>query len=394
MEDARSGPAVQLLTVHAAKGLEWPVVCIADLGASRPPTSGRLLVDPRRGLAFRPAVPWSTDPHPTPRSAALAELLASRDLAESRRVLYVAMTRARDRLVLSGIQGRASQRSWASWIDPVLDAPEVRPRVRRVDEDACPPLPPRPPAAPVMVDPEQVRAGLRRLEPFVASAAPAVPLEALDALEGCRRRFQLRFLEGHREPGLGAAAAPDSPRHRDRRLDVIRRLLGQLAMDAWRDGIPDDALATATGRIGLTLAEAEALQLVGPLRRLARMLHGFTTGFSWVTGVPLRHPLGSVMVHGVLDLHLSGAPGDAAVCLVPGRHAGFPAGLSIVLAGSPDPGRNRAAGQGRALRDRPGGRPAALGLGRSRHPGRIEARLRSAGKLGPALADGLERRGL
>ena len=30
-------------------------------GASRPPTTGRLLVDPRTGLAFRPTVPWSTD---------------------------------------------------------------------------------------------------------------------------------------------------------------------------------------------------------------------------------------------------------------------------------------------------------------------------------------------
>src|SRR5262249_26157029 len=72
VEDAREGPAVQLLTVHAAKGLEWPVVCIADLGGIRPPSGGRLLVDPRNGLAFRPAVPWSVDAHPTPRSAALA----------------------------------------------------------------------------------------------------------------------------------------------------------------------------------------------------------------------------------------------------------------------------------------------------------------------------------
>jgi hypothetical protein len=303
------------------------------------------------------------------------------------------MTRARDRLILSGIQGRASQRSWASWIDPVLDAPEVRPRVRRIDDDGCPPLAPRPPAAPVAVDPEQVRAALQRLEPFVATVAPSVPLEALDVLEGCRRRFQLRFLEGHREPGLGAASAPDSPRHRDRRLEVVRRLLGQLATDAWRDGIPDGALAAAAGRIGLTLAEAEALQLVGPLRRLARMLHGFTTGFTWATGVPFRHALGSVMVHGVLDLHLSGAQGDAAVYLVPGRHGGSPAAPSILLAEL----RSRG-GDGRQVR------AALFGIDQEDEKLRwasdapvaraeIEARLRSAVELGPALVDGLERRG-
>ena len=83
-------------------------------GASRPPTTGRLLVDPRNGLAFRPSVPWSPDAHPTPRSAALAEVLASRELAESRRVLYVAMTRARDHLVLSGIPGRGGPRAWCA----------------------------------------------------------------------------------------------------------------------------------------------------------------------------------------------------------------------------------------------------------------------------------------
>jgi hypothetical protein len=246
---------------------------------------------------------------------------------------------------------------------------------------------------PVAVEPEQVRAAVGRLDPFVASAAHSVPVEALDALEGCRRRFQLRFLEGHREPALGAAGAPDSPRHRDRRLDVIRRLLGQLAVDAWREAIPDGALAAAAGRIGLTLAEAEALQLVAPLRRLARMLHGFATGFSWMTEVPFRHPLGSLTVHGVLDLHLSGPPGDAAVCLVPGRNGNSPAAVSIVL----EELRTRVAA-GRQVR------AALFGIDQEEErlrwasdapvtPAEIEARLRSAVELGPPLADVLERRG-
>ena len=127
----------------------------------------------------------------------------------------------------------------------VLDSPEVRPRVRRLDDGACPALAPQAPTAPLAVDPEQVRLALRRLEPVIASPDASLPLEALDAVEGCRRRFQLRFLEGHREPGLGAAPAPESPRHRDRRLEVLRQLLGALALEAWRDGVPDGALAAA-----------------------------------------------------------------------------------------------------------------------------------------------------
>ncbi len=393
VEDARGGPAVQLLTVHAAKGLEWPVVCIADLGASRPPSTGRLLVDPRNGLAFRPTVPWSADPHPTPRSVALADILASRDVAESRRVLYVAMTRARDHLVLSGIQGRGGPRTWAGWIDPVLDAPEVRARVRRLDDGACPALPPRAPLPPVEVEPGRVRAALARLEPLARRAPGLVPLEALEALEGCPRRFQLRALEGHREPGAGARTEVRSPRHRDGRLDVLRRLVAGIPVTAWGAGVPDEALGAAAGRVGLTLAEAEALRLAAPLRRLGRALRGFTAGFTWASGVPFRLPLGAASVQGAFDLHLVGPPGEAVVRLVGGSRAALGASATVLL---------------EALRARTGGarqvRAALFAVDGDEEKLRwvsapplstaeIDARLTAALALGSALAEGLERSG-
>jgi ATP-dependent helicase/nuclease subunit A len=393
VEDARSGPAVQLLTVHAAKGLEWPVVCIADLGASRPPSNGRLLVDPRNGLAFRPSVPWSSEAHPTPRSAALAEILASRELAESRRVLYVAMTRARDRLLLSGIQGRGGQRTWTSWIDPVLDAPEVRSRVKRLDDAACPVLPPRAPTPPAPVDAEQVRQALRRLEPVAIAAPVSVAFDAVPALEGCLRRFQLRFVEGHREPGLGADAVPPSPRHRDGRLEALRQLLAALPVEAWRDGVPDEALAAAAGRLGLTLAEAEALRLGGPLRRLARALRGFTGGFSWAAAIPFEVQLGTAAVHGRFDLTLTGPPGEAVVSLVPGGRAASPASLAVLLealrARDGDGRQIRAAlfaVDGEEERLRWASQPPAA-------PEEVEARVRAAVAAGTTLAERLERRG-
>jgi len=320
VEDARAGPAVQLLTVHAAKGLEWPVVCVADVGASRPPPNGRLLVDPRNGLAFRPSVPWTPESHPTPRSAVLADMLASRELAESRRVLYVAMTRARDCLLLSGIPGRGGQRTWAAWIDEALDGPEVRPRVRRIDDDACPILPPRASVPAAAVDPERVRAGLQRLAPVsVPIGTLAVPLDVVEVLEGCPRRFQLRILEGLREPGAPALPGLRSPRHRDARLEVLRRLVATLDPVAWHAGIPDAALAAASGRLGLRLAEVRALAIASPLRRLGQALHGFGSDFLRSAAVPFRVELGPAVVQDAFDLHLSGARGEAAVRLVSGR---------------------------------------------------------------------------
>ena len=390
VEDARSGPAVQLLTVHAAKGLEWPVVCIADLGASRPPTPGRLLVDPRRGLAFRPTVPWSSESHPTPRSAALAEVIGSRELAESRRVLYVAMTRARDRLVLSGIQGRGGQRTWASWIDPVLDSPDLRPRVRRLDEDDCPERPPNPERERPAVDPEQVQRAFRRLEPVAAAPAASVTLEALQALEGCGRRFQLRFLEGCREPGLGTAAESGSARHRDARLAVLRRLVGTLPPDAWRGGVQAEALVAVAGRVGLTLAETEALQLAAPLRRLARALRGFSTGFAWSSTVPFRVSLGDGSVHGAFDLLLAGPPGVAAVCLVPGRQGG---GAAVTVLLEALRGRSAENVELRAAVFPVDGDEERLHWASESpvDPRSIDARLTAALALGPGLAEGLER---
>jgi len=390
VEDARAGPAVQLLTVHAAKGLEWPVVCIADLGASRPLSTGRLLVDPRRGLAFRPTVPWSAESHPTPRSAALVEVIGSRELAESRRVLYVAMTRARDRLLLSGIQGRGGQRTWASWIDPVLDSPELRPRVRRLEDDDCPERSPPPPGERPGVDPEQVERALRRLQPMAIAPAAAVTLDALQALEGCRRRFQLRVLEGAREPGLGAAAETGSPRHRDARLDVLRRLVAALPLDAWRGGVQAEALAVAAGSVGLTLAETEALQLARPLRRLARALRGFSTGFSWSSAVPFEVSLGNASVRGAFDLLLLGPPGAAVVCLVPGRQAG---GAMVTTLLEALRGRIAENLELRAAVFPVEGDEERLHWA-SESPvasSSIEARLTAALALGPGLAEGIER---
>ncbi len=86
--------AVNLMTVHASKGLEFPVVFIVNLskGAGGPPGPVRVITD-----GETPSVsvgPFVSD---------MDEAEREREKHETRRLLYVALTRARDRLYLASI---------------------------------------------------------------------------------------------------------------------------------------------------------------------------------------------------------------------------------------------------------------------------------------------------
>jgi ATP-dependent helicase/nuclease subunit A len=88
--------AVNLMTVHASKGLEFPIVFVVNVakGATAPPRPVRIVVD---GDAGEPSV--SIGPFVSDSDEAERE----RDKHETRRLLYVALTRARDRLYLSSV---------------------------------------------------------------------------------------------------------------------------------------------------------------------------------------------------------------------------------------------------------------------------------------------------
>jgi ATP-dependent helicase/nuclease subunit A len=148
LEEGSEG--VRLMTVHKAKGLEFPVVVLADITCGLTGPVSRH-VDPDRGLCALRLGSW------TP-----AELLAhegmetARDAAEGVRVAYVAATRARDLLIVPAVGDTPFENGWISSLNGALypndrraaltgvGCPEFGPDtvLERPDDFACDPVRP------------------------------------------------------------------------------------------------------------------------------------------------------------------------------------------------------------------------------------------------------------
>ncbi|WP_150308901.1 ATP-dependent helicase [Planctomonas psychrotolerans] len=113
-ENAEPG-SVQLLTIHGAKGLEWDLVVVPRLVADELPNKpregtgwvrfGKLPYEFRGDAAELPHLAWrglATQKEFDTNLAAYAVALAERHRAEERRLAYVALTRAREHLLLTG----------------------------------------------------------------------------------------------------------------------------------------------------------------------------------------------------------------------------------------------------------------------------------------------------
>ena len=254
--------AVTLLTVHRAKGLEFPVVFLPDLGRTVNGRRPEVLVDEEGRIGFRFGA--KAEGKATPIWREIDERIGIEEEAEAKRLLYVAMTRARDYLVLVG-SGRRGGKNWLAWLAETVPLPEEGERVlypggelvlRRSPAAAPPILAPRTPAARypgikrgeslgLPVGTKAVPAPL----PFHRSKPPALTVSAVLDLRACPRRFYLRYVLGlpewrSMEAGGGEGGGP-----------VLGSLVHALAAELAASG-EGAAARAASGRQGLVEDEA------------------------------------------------------------------------------------------------------------------------------------------
>ncbi|WP_094603046.1 ATP-dependent helicase/nuclease subunit A [Sporomusa silvacetica DSM 10669] len=111
-----SEDVVRVMSIHKSKGLEFPVVIVADMGKNfnLMDTTGLVLCHKELGVGPYVTLPELRFRYPTPARWGIAHKLELETKAEEQRILYVALTRAREKLILVGSAKKLSQRC-AAW---------------------------------------------------------------------------------------------------------------------------------------------------------------------------------------------------------------------------------------------------------------------------------------
>lgn len=126
LEEEQGTSAVRMMTIHAAKGLEFPIVFVADLAhVHRSRGSNDFIADVRSGYGLRVPRPDGSDWEEPLAWRDLNEEQKKREKAEKKRLLYVALTRAQQKLILTGVfsppkKAKESFQEMSTWMDWVI----------------------------------------------------------------------------------------------------------------------------------------------------------------------------------------------------------------------------------------------------------------------------------
>ncbi len=321
--EAEALDAVRLMTVHRAKGLEFPVVCVADLGKDGREDYGKLRIsdDGMTGLRLASLAGAALD------SARLTEIKQrekQQGEQEERRIFYVAATRAREQLVLSGATDLEKRLPPEDMKEPMrwllrgfpgegVSVTELTPA--NVDE-----LLPPADRVPAPAEPESEGGGAAQPELGLGTlpAPRALPVSrlsysGLEEYRRCSYRFYLEralrlsrvespFAAGELpEPGLGPLL----------RGTLVHELLERL--DFGRPAVPDEAeVAALVEAHGAPVAPDEVADLRDRVARFVETpLRERLAGASRVrTELPFAFTLTppgaggrSLLINGVVDVH-------------------------------------------------------------------------------------------
>ncbi len=315
VSEEEGADAVRLLTIHAAKGLEFEVVVVADAGRSRPPVSDILALSDGR-FGFKVAHPATGTRVGTESYRDVKDHREQAERAERLRLYYVAMTRARERLIVSGSIGPAGERDEETpigWVlgrlgldeearQPTTDGPFEVERgaatvVLRVDrgQSAPPAAEPVAPAAPVVVATETGQLALfegsgEALPPSAPrlrelTVVPDPPLHrvarlsfsALSLFERCSYRYYAERVVGMRPTAWAEGArGGEGALHATEIGDAVHRALELVDLGAparpadletvvrsWYPTITDAELAHVTALVDTYCGSSLAQRLAG-----------------------------------------------------------------------------------------------------------------------------------
>ena len=244
--DELDSDAITLCTVHQAKGLEWPIVVLPDLTAAGRDQGTAVRFDRVAGLGLKP--PSSDEGEMQSLSVErIAEIRHARTTAERLRLLYVAMTRARDRVVLGLLPGAPRQGSWAADLAPVLAWADVREQTEEVDVASLPDgVLPR---DQVLALPEALAATrdtLARVRhaPAATARTAVLPVTALQDFVGCPRRYHYAHQVGLSErPHLDVWRDDGEATDVRERGTAAHRLIELTPLDAVKDSLSTTLLS-------------------------------------------------------------------------------------------------------------------------------------------------------
>ena len=343
-----AGNAIRLMTVHASKGLEFPMVILADASWTRGGGAApSLLNDADFGLSCQV---FDVEQNKTVASFAHrrnARLLAQKEAAERKRLLYVAATRAQDYLLVSGQMTfkKSGQLSARGWLGQLLAAFDMHDLERKEEQShsfngdkirvLMPPPPPsqRGPQAGFDAD-IRVPATLQipgELPPLIKAILPqsGLSLKHISATQladfgayrhsnGEIREFYRRRL--HSPAGNEKPIAAPNLGAPGRRM-ISRRRLGAIVHDLLRFGhydATDDIIRSCAWQAGLTLGR-DIDETVDAVKRLLANFRQSNV-FEWLssaraerrpvhTELPFVYRANGRIIHGVMDLLLQEADG-------------------------------------------------------------------------------------